>query len=243
MNTVTLQSPRSRAIADLTHLVTVWPELRDALTARAATWPPVMGLQYLRDDEQQEADAAEHADRTDAAPGEHPAPLAVGVLDTITGIRDDLVHLADEIADSIQRPALTVRSASPADLIARDAALLAARDAADPRRWRYNLASTRTGHHAAAWLGARLVRADGPFRPLSDGQVRRIAAVAAACRHRAEPITASPTDQNGHEVPLDQPCGCGGRLTLTNDVHDFRIRCASCGTTWNGAALLADLAA
>lgn len=242
MSSTTL-SPRAAAITDLTHLGVHWPALRDALTARSANWPPVMGLQHLeRDEEQLAEDAAEHAERTADAPGEHPAPLRPAVLDTITAIEDELLPLADEIAGSIQRPAFTARipAASPNDDISRSLALMAAKDGADPRRWRFNLAE-RTGETAATWLADRLTDPSGPFRPLSDDQVRRIAAAAAACRHRAEPLLASPTDMEGEPVELDQPCGCGGRLVLTNEPDDWSIQCSSCGTKWTGTTLLASL--
>jgi hypothetical protein len=237
----TILTPRAAAIADLTHLVVSWPALRDALTTRPAVWPPVMGLHLERDDEQQAEDAAEHAERTAAAPGERPAPVRVAVLDTITEIEREVLALADETASSIQRPTFTVRPAGPDDLVARDIALMALRDGADPRRWRFNLAKERTGATAANWLADRLTATAGPFCELTDDQVRRIASVAAACRHRAEPLIASPTATDGRPVALDQECGCGGTLSLTNEPTDFVIRCGSCGTSWRGATLLDDL--
>jgi hypothetical protein len=244
-------TPRAAAIQDLTELVTAWPELRDALTTRAATWPPAGRMadyqRQLTPDEQAAeayATAAELAERTALAPGEHPAPLSVSVLDTITAIGDELLALADEIAGRIQRPAFTVRitSASPNDRMALDLDLMATKDRVDPRRWRWNLAQ-RDGALAAAWLADRLTDPRGPFRPLTDDQVRRIAAVAAACRRRAAPLLASPTATDGQPVQLPHHCDCGGRLQLANEADDFRVSCDRCGTSVTGTTLLDRLTA
>ncbi|PYC83435.1 hypothetical protein C7C46_08860 [Streptomyces tateyamensis] len=244
-------SPRGRAIADLTELAVSWPELRDALTARTTTWPPAGRMtdyqRQLTPDEaaaEQYATAAELAERTALAPGEHPAPLSVTVLDTISEIQDELLGLADEIAGAVQRPPFTFKipSASPHDDIARRLALTELTDRADPRRWRYNLAG-RDGATAASWLADRLTDPAGPFKPLTDTQIEWIGAVAAACRRRAEPLLASPTTADGQAVDLPLVCECGGQLSVTNSVDDFRVRCAGCGITWTGTSLLEQLRA
>jgi hypothetical protein len=203
-----------------------------------------MGIRHLEErGEQDRAEAAaEHAERTAAAPGERPAPLRVAVLDTITALDTELLHLADEIAGAIQRPAFTarVRSASPDDDVARSLALMAAKDAADSRRWRWNLAA-RDGAIAAAWLADRLADSGGPFRRLDDGQVQRIAATAAVCRHRADRTLHE--YREGEETELGLACACGGHLSVTPGQDDFVVRCGQCGIAWSGTALLDGLSA
>lgn len=230
------------AIADLIHITVSWPALREQLTATTpAAWPPVMGIRHLeRDDAELAEAAAEHAERTAVAPGERPAPLRVPVLDAITALDEELCTLADQIASSIQRPAFTVRAANPHDQVARSIALMAAKDGADRRRWRYNLAH-RDGALAAAWLADRLTSPEGPFRPLTDTQRQQIARTAADARHRVDRVLGE--QQQGETTPLDLTCACGGRLAVTTGRDDFTIRCDRCGTACSGAWLLDRLSA
>ncbi|MGE7432774.1 hypothetical protein [Kitasatospora sp. NPDC001175] len=233
-------------IETLRHIAAQWPALRDQLTTpAAATWPPAGLGTYLSrlDDEGRDAfhdeQAAERADRTATAPGQRPAPLRVSVLDALIEIEDELLALADEIASAVQRPAFTVRSASPLDEVARSIALMGARDAADPRRWRFNMA-TRTGATAAAWLADRLDGPAGPHRALTDAEHHRVAAVASACRTRLDRALGEYTDG---ETALGRECACGAELTLTTGPDDFTIRCSGCGTTWTGTSLIRGLSA
>ncbi len=243
----THQNPTATAITDLTHIATHWAVLRDMLTTTTpTTWPPIMGTHHRdQDDEQLLEAAAERAERTAAAPGRRPAPLRVDVLDTITALDDALLSLADEIASSVQRPAFSVRAASPHDVVARSVALMGAKDAADPRRWRFNMAH-RDGAVAAAWLADRLTVAAGPFRALSLAQQEQIAHTAASCRRRLDRAIgeAAEPDENGvTTVELDLTCGCGGRLSVTTGQTDFTVNCGSCGLIWTGTSLLNGLSA
>lgn len=226
----------STAHTDLTHIADRWPVLRELLEASTPrTWPPVMGLQHLEDDEDRlaaadQAAAIERAERTAVAPGARPAPLRVAILDVITELEAELLALADEIASSVQRPAFTaaVRSASPLDDVARSLALMGLKDANDARRWRFNMAR-RDGATAAAWLAARTAGAAGPFRPLSDDQQHRIATVAAAVRRRLDRVIGDTEDVT--RTRLRVTCGCGGRLeAITGGDGEPRIQCDRCGT-------------
>ncbi|WP_441251172.1 hypothetical protein [Kitasatospora sp. McL0602] len=236
----------STARADLQHIADNWATLREQLqTTTPRTWPPAMGLHHhLDDDEQAELDAQaaiERAERTALAPGVRPAPLRVAVLDTITAIEDELLALADEIASSVQRPAFTVRAASPLDEVARSVALIGLKDAQNPARWRFNLAH-RDGAIAAAWLAARLDGPAGPFRALNDDQQQRIASTAAVARRRLD-RTLGETGDDDSPVVLSQVCECGGHLEVRTGIGDFVIRCAGCGTSWDGSALIGGITA
>lgn len=231
----------STAHADLTHIAEQWPVLRELLEARTpSTWPPVMGLQHVdRDDDEQaavdQAAAVERAERTAVAPGERPAPLRVSVLDTLVELEAELLALADEIAGSIQRPAITVRSASPADEVARTIAMMGARDQADPRRWRFNMAH-RTGETAARWLADRLTGPAGPHRALTDAQHHRVATTAATARRRLDRTLGDPGITR---TRLRVTCACGGQLeTITGGAGEPRIQCDRCGTHASMVALL-----
>jgi hypothetical protein len=208
-----------------------------------------MGLQHLDLDDalaglevvDQQA-AAERAERTAVAPGEHPAPLRVAVLDVIADLDAELLALADEIAGSIQRPAFTVKvsAASPQDKVALQIALMGLKDQQDERRWRFNMVG-RDGAMAAQWLADRLVGADGPFQALTDAQRGRVVTTAAACRKRLDQALGDLDDQDVTETDL--ACTCGGRLKVRTGESDFTVQCGKCGRTWTGTALLDGLSA
>ncbi|MEV7599883.1 hypothetical protein AB0O91_21115 [Kitasatospora sp. NPDC089797] len=237
--------------ADLIHIAASWPVLREMLEARTPrTWPPAGRMS----DHQRDLDdildgievldqqaAVERAERTALAPGQRPAPLRVSILDTITELEGELLALADEIAGAVQRPAFTARfpSASPADDVARSLALMGLRDQQDERRWRFNMAG-RSGGTAAAWLAARIVGEDGPFRPLSDAQRARIGQVAAAARRRLDRALGDTPGVTRTRLRVE--CGCGGRLeTVSGGDGEPRIQCDRCGTHASMIALLEGL--
>lgn len=232
------------AAADLNLIVRHWGDLYDMLTIPGtADWPPAGRMadhqRQLTAEEQDELHAeaaAERAERTAVAPGERPIPLRASVLDTITTITGQLLHLADQVASSIQRPAITVPpSAGPADETGRALRLLAATDEADSRRWHWNGAG-RDGRTAALWLGARIIDADGPFAPLSAGDRDRIGAVALAARGRVERALGLAR----REDPIPRRCPCTGRMVLRHGgVLDPEVECQLCGMRWVGAAMVA----
>ncbi|MFE2912845.1 hypothetical protein [Kitasatospora indigofera] len=231
----------SPAAADLRTITRHWADLRDMLdTPTIATWPPSGLANYLAaldDDarEQHRADqAAEYAERTATAMGERPVPLKLAVLDTIQALDAQLLHCADQIASTIQRPAITVRrSAGPGDTIGQALRLAAAQDEADSRRWRWN-GPGRDGGTAAKWLCARVLDADGPFAPLSPGDRDRIAAVAQAARTRVE----STLGLARREDPITRRCPCTGPMVLRQGgALDPEVECQLCGMRWVGAAM------
>ncbi|MFB8242011.1 hypothetical protein ACFC58_36300 [Kitasatospora purpeofusca] len=228
---------------NLIHIADQWPVLRELLEARTpTTWPPAMGIQHTltdEQDEQQHAEAAlERAERTAVAPGERPAPLRVGILDTITALEDDLLALADDIASSVQRPAFTTqfRSAAPDDDVARSLALMGLKDQQDARRWRFNMTPGRTGERAARWLAARIDGHDGPFRPLSDQQRAQIGLIATSVRRRLDQALGDRATDG--RQPTGRQCTCGGAFEVTTGAEDFVISCTGCGESWTGTALL-----
>ncbi|WP_457028088.1 hypothetical protein [Kitasatospora sp. P5_F3] len=226
----------------LRHIATHWTDLRDLLTTRPAdTWPPTMGLTHYAPDEdtitlQRQAAAAEWAERTALAPGIRPAPLRVSVLDTITELETELLELADQVAGSIQRPAFTIRAASPLDEVARSVAMMSAKDANDPRRWRFNLTPHRTGRAAAGWLASRLLGAEGPFRALSDAEQQHVAAVARSIRRRFDQALGDAP----RRAPTPWPCQCGGTFDVVAHAgaEDAAIQCDRCPTNVTMSALI-----
>ncbi len=262
------------AAADLRTIAAYWGDLRDMLdTPTITTWPPSGLANYLGSlDEdalaQHRAEQqAEHAERTATAMGERPVPLRLAVLDTIETLNADLLHLADQIADSIQRPAPVIpKSAGPADSAGRALRLLAARDEAHPARWHYRGATaadnsrphsraTRTGPDAIIWLLARIAGEEGPFEQLLPRHLDQIAAVAGQGRARVEKTLA--LGRRTDPVPL--PCPCGGQLVLHHggvlDVEGARLstwgsvlepeaECITgCRAKWRGPMLALLLAA
>ncbi|MFD0572673.1 hypothetical protein ACFQ0T_29970 [Kitasatospora gansuensis] len=200
-----------------------------------------MGMQHYGPDEDalvayQQTAAVEHAERTAAAPGVRPAPLRVSVLDTITVLETQLLELADQIAGAVQRPAFTIRSASPLDEVARSVALMGARDAADPRRWRFNMTPNRDGQHAASWLADRLTGPAGPFRALNDTEHAQVSTVARSVRRRFD----SALGDAPRRSPTGRECDCGGKYDVVAHAGgaDAAVQCDRCGTGFTVASLL-----
>jgi hypothetical protein len=210
----------SNTAADhLTLIAQHWDDLHDALTTRQThDWPPTMGLTKLREPD-------EDGDRLGDV---RQLPIREDVFDAMQAIEEALVDLADQIAEQIQREPLRVPLGRGwTDDIHRQAALLAARDAADTRRWRYT--GQRTAIQAAAWLHARIGDAPGPFRPLHDSHRARIADTAAACAITTQRILRTARQA----VPTGQQCACGGEIEIHGgDGTDPAVRCADCGRTW-----------
>jgi hypothetical protein len=162
-------------------------------------------------------DGHAHPVRDDRDPGrlgERPVPLRLHVVDACRAIEDALASLADEVAAAVQRAPITpLRRPNPADPVARDLALLAARDEADPRRWRYNLGD-RSAPTAAGWLLARVLDEPGPCGPLPDMWVYRIGQVAVTAANRIDRVIGS----GRRTAPMDRPClWCGSTLVLHDD--------------------------
>lgn len=232
--------------ADLTTVIDRWADLRHALADRTpAVWPPAGRMSdYLAQLDAEDAalvraeEQAERAERNALGLGEHPVPLRLPVLDTIRTVEAALVACADQIASSVQRPPVAAPAAGRGwtDELHRTVSLLAARDAADPARWRFR--GARTAPVAARWLAGRLAGGQGPFRPLAEVQRRHIAAVAREAARRIE--TALGIGRTART--LDRPCPrCGGVLSLQSGGAGLpSVECAGCGWGWTGHEL-ADL--
>lgn len=188
-------------------------------------------------------------DRDPAQIGQRPVPIRLVIADTMRAVEAALVHCADDIAQRVQRapivgptarrtathPYLTQREA---DIAAADRARrqqLAHADLVDPRRWRYT--GRRTAPHAALWLLARIKRAPGPCRRLTDDEEQRIGAVAAGAAARVERAL----DIAAQQRTLSTPCpDCGGAV----DVHGGEGRvpvahCTGCGRIWTEGGVIA----
>ncbi|MFB6771115.1 hypothetical protein [Streptomyces sp. NPDC056337] len=223
------------AADDLDTITERWPALQEATGSRpSTTWPPAMGISRLMSDEEQAEAAAERADTAPDAPGPRPTPVNVNVLDVMTTIETGLVTTADWLAERVQRPAFTWSTGRGwSDDVHRQAVLLSAKDAADPRRWRYT--GQRSAPVAAEWLVLRLRAAPGPFRPLDEGERQAVENVA---RMGAELIRRTLGDARRKE-PLPYPCPlpCGGQLVIEGgDGQAPVVRCEDCGRTWTEAS-------
>ncbi|MFE2045713.1 hypothetical protein ACFXAZ_33320 [Streptomyces sp. NPDC059477] len=217
---------------DLDTITERWPTLRASAGQRPVTsWPPAMGITRLMSEEERQEHAAERADTAPDAPGPRPAPVDVDVLDVMTTIETGLITTADWLAERVQRPAVTAATGRGwSDDVHRQVALIAARDAADPRRWRYT-GQQRDAPTAAEWLALRLRSVPGPFRALDDGEreaVARVATMGATLLRRAL------GEQRRREaVPHPCPVPCGGQLVVEGgDGAPPVVRCEDCGRTW-----------
>ncbi|MER7801220.1 hypothetical protein ABTX71_12905 [Streptomyces parvulus] len=181
--------------------------------------------------------------------GERPVPVRLHILDTMRAVEAALIACADDIAHAAQRapiagptarrtathPYLTQREA---DIAAADRARrteLAHADLVDPRRWRYT--GRRTAPHAALWLLARIERAPGPCRRITEDEERRIGNVAAGAAERVERAL----DIAAQQRTLSTPCpDCDGAV----DVHGGEGRvpvahCTGCGRIWTESGVIA----
>lgn len=226
------------AAAHLTVVITHWPDLADALTARQnSTWPPAMGITAAIRDQDDRDDAAElrALERNPEQLGVTAAPIRIDVYDTMRAVEADLVHLADVTAAQVQRTSMTH---APLHWPRRDREqrnLLADGDALDPRRWRYH--GTRTAVQAAGWLIRRLDGQAGPFRRLTDDERARITRVASEAAERVERALEIARRSSS----VDRPCPhCRGELVVSGgDGQPPMVRCENCGRTWTGQPAVA----
>lgn len=228
-------------LTNLRVITTHWGDLHHALaTTGTATWPPAGRMNdYLASIDRRTEDEVEAAtwqaralrdlERSPSQIGETRAPIRLRLLDVMTAVEADLVELADQIAAVVQRSPM---SHAPREWPATDRARrdqLAREDAADPRRWRY--VGTRSGRFAAAWLLARVQGLPGPFERLTDGQLDRIATVAASAAQRVEQAL----DMADHKATLTRPCpDCSGELLIEAGGGERpAVWCGRCGRTWH----------
>jgi hypothetical protein len=231
-----------------THLRTCamhWTDLRDALGQPAIHHGFGIGLRgHLAALDEPllellaQARADERADSSPDALGTRPVPLRIHILDTMRTVETDLIACADTIARQAQRDPMaspSARSAAygsqrEADIAHADRlrrTQLAHADLVDPKRWRWT--GTRTAPHAALWLLARVERAPGPCRRITDDEEHHIGTVAATAAGRVEQAL----DIAAQRKTLEQLHECGGRI----DVHGGAgaqplAHCTRCGRVW-----------
>lgn len=218
--------------AHLRTIATLWPDLRDMLGAPTLIGGFGQGLRgYLTTLEQydpSEASALRALERDPGQIGERPVPIRLRVYETMRTVEAALVECADQIASSVQRPAMSAapRNWPTADRARRDQ--LARNDAIDPRRWRYT--GQRTAPYAALWLLARVQGAPGPFLPLLEQHLRHIANVAREAAQRVERTL----DVGAETAELVPPCRlCGGRVVVHGGAGAHPIgHCQGCGHVW-----------
>ncbi|MFI7014407.1 hypothetical protein [Streptomyces sp. NPDC050164] len=223
------------AADDLDTITERWPTLHEAAGTRpTTTWPPAMGITRLMTEEERQEQAAERADTNPDAPGPRPTPIDVDVLDVMTTIETGLLTTADWLAERVQRPAFRATTGRGwSDDVHRQVVLLAAKDAADPRRWKYT--GQRDAPTAAEWLSLRLRNAPGPFRALDEGERQAVENVA---RMGVELLRRTLGEARRKEaVPHPCPQPCGGQLVVEGgDGAPPVVRCEDCGRTWTEAA-------
>lgn len=244
-----------------THLRTIalhWTDLHEAAGQPAQIGAFGLGLRgYLARLDQADAEQLEferhqaaHLRSLERDPiqlGERPVPVRLHILDTMRAVEAALVHCADEIADRVQRAPMAMPSARHADTYAtrrqahlafedrKRQAQLAHADLVDPRRWKYT--GRRTAPHAALWLLARIERAPGPCRRLTDAEEQRIGTIAGGAADRVERAL----DIAAQQRTLSTPCpDCGGAV----DVHGGEGRvpvahCTGCGRVWTEGGVIA----
>lgn len=104
-----------RAVADLRWIATYWPDLADARLY--GTPAPFRRARLDAEQREQRAQQAwlEWLDRTQDAIGQSPAPVRVPIVDLLTGLLADSVHLADELAAAVCCPLLAPPTSGMAD--------------------------------------------------------------------------------------------------------------------------------
>lgn len=221
------------------HLQTVidnWRHLTDMLdTHVSAPWPPagrmsdyIDALDYA--DAQQVHQMRGGRDELDAGAGR--APLNLDALDAIRTTELALIGTADHLSTLVQRYPLSVDTGRGwTDDVHREAALIATRDQADPRRWSLTATATRTPPHAAVWLLHRLDDAPGPFRPLTSDQRRLIENVAREAGERVGRALVILRKSSRAAYPCPH-CRKRALDVSGGDGQPASVACQACGRTW-----------
>lgn len=242
-----------------THLRTTalhWTDLHEAAGQPAQVGAFGLGLRgYLARLDEADAEQLEYErhqaahlrslERDPIQLGDRPTPVRLHILDTMRLVEAALVACADDIARTAQRAPISVPAARKANYATlREARIahndrkrrteLALADQRDPRRWRYT--GQRTAPYAALWLLARLERAPGPCRRITEQEAARIGKVAAGAAERVERAL----DIASQSRTLERRCGCGGAI----DIHGGEGRpplahCTGCGRVWAESGVIA----
>ncbi|MFK0124911.1 hypothetical protein ACIQSP_16540 [Streptomyces nigra] len=242
-----------------THLRTIalhWTDLHEAAGQPVQVGAFGLGLRgYLARLDQADAEQLEYErhqaahlrslERDPIQLGDRPSPVRLHILDTMRAVEAALIACADDIAHAAQRAPIPMPTARRADYRSmREARIayedrqrrvqLALADARDPKRWRYT--GQRTAPYAALWLLARVERAPGPCRRITEQEEQRIGTVAAGAAARIERAL----DIAAQRRTLEQRCTCGGAI----DVHGGEGRvpvahCTGCGRIWTESGVVA----
>lgn len=251
------------ASRDLSTVILHWPDLTDALGgASAPTWPPAGRMSdYIRGIEQRDAEQLEaerhralalrFLERDPAQLGERPIPIRLPVHETMRVVRAALLACADGVAEVVQRSPMKMpppRRAAVARTRAERVAWedharrvrAAQDDSADPRRWRWTGARP-DAPYTALWLLGRVQGAPGPFRPLPEAELERLAMVARGAAERVE----GALDVGERTAVLSMPCPqmittvsntvliCEGRVEMHGGAGASPVaRCTACGHIW-----------
>lgn len=226
------------------HLTTVirhWTDLRDALGAPNKVAAFGVGLRgYLAaldriDEQQTEAERQLARDRRllerdPSQIGERPTPFRIAIFDTMQAVHADLLECADATAASVQREPMGPLPASYPEADRARRAVLAMRDAHDPRRWKWT-GPRPTAPLTALWLLGRVQGAPGPFHRLTARQADYIAAVARDAANRVE----AALDIAAQLAPITKPCPeCGGRIQVRGGAGASPLaHCTRCGRIWS----------
>lgn len=212
------------ALDDLQVVVDHWTHLRALIdtSQTSDTWPPAMGkAEYLRalDDHDRDETALllQHAQHLVTTTDEHGRPQYECLHCDYAG--EGRGHLPrpnrrpDQLGERAQRDTVkALRRPIPGDPVGVALGMLAARDEADPARWRFNLGK-RTAVRAAEWLLGRLRGDEGPCLPLRDHHRAAIGLVAREAARRIERTIGGTVDR--YAVAMDRPCPyCDGALTM-----------------------------
>ncbi|WP_330173022.1 hypothetical protein OG875_05085 [Streptomyces sp. NBC_01498] len=244
-----------------THLrliISHWPDLADALAAsNVSAWPPSGLRAHLAAVEREETDEDEARRHRDATARAHeglptplaitPAPLVLGIYDTMRTVEQLLLATADATAEHVQRPPMPMpapRRAAYAKTRADRVAWAdharrvqaAQDDAADPRRWSWT-GRRPDGRYAALWLLGRVTSAPGPFRPLTPAQEEHIATAARLALGRVERALDLAARQESLRIPCPD---CAGTISIHGGSGAAPVaRCTACGRTWSETGLAA----
>ncbi|MFF7851897.1 hypothetical protein ACFZDF_30560 [Streptomyces sp. NPDC007910] len=234
MNTTTASTP-------LRQLITLWPDLTDALGDRTQhAWPPPQLRDYLSGLDRHDASEAAALRALERSPdqiGTRPVPISIPVHQTRRTVEAALAECADVIASVSQIEPITFpgKDWPAADRARRYAAARA--DLADPRRWRYR-GKTPGARYTALWLLARVEHRPGPFRTLTEQQHRHIRLVATGALQRVEQTLDLTAGRR--ELTAAHPCPCGGTIEVYGGAGAQPVaRCKGCGAIWSEAGVVA----
>ncbi|MFJ3834472.1 hypothetical protein ACIPY6_03025 [Streptomyces sp. NPDC090054] len=234
----------STAAQHLRTIVTLWPNLTDALETPSAGAGFGLGLRgYLQAlDAHEAAEQAalrtldRAAERSPEQIGASAAPLSLRIADTMRTVEVALHHLGTDIAATNQRPVITP---APRDWTADDRARrnrIAREDATDRARWQFTPHHTAT--YSALWLCARAQGARWPGTPLTTAQHARVRSVAEGALQRIE--RALDLAYVRRELAVDRPCQCGGRIEVYGGAGtDPVAQCEGCGAFWTERGVVA----